>query len=62
LTSLPNFKEGTPVKFFAVDSLLTKMWAVGVPVTREEPGEAAGAVEDGKPASGLRLEDGVWKN
>lgn len=63
LTSLASFKPGTSVRFFALDALLTKMWATGVPPAEQaEKQKAAPATEDKKPASTLRKEKGVWKN
>lgn len=62
LNSLASFKPGTPVRFFALDSLLTKMWATGSPTEQEEGAQAAGDGAGKKPASTLRQEKGVWKN
>lgn len=63
LISLATFKPGTPVRFFALDALLTKMWANGDPPTEQvEKQKTTSSSEDKKPASMLRKEKGVWKN
>jgi hypothetical protein len=63
LISLTSFKPGTPVRFFALDALLTKMWATGEPPTEQvEKKKTIPSTEDKKPSSMLRKEKGVWKN
>lgn len=61
LTSLAQLKPGTPVRFFSVDSLLTKMWATGKPSGQKKELQAApGGAK--KTIHTLRQENGVWKN
>ena len=67
-TTLASFEKGMPVRFFALDNLLTKMWAVD-PEKREGEQQASVVSEGGpkaepatKPDGAPRLEDGVWKN
>lgn len=62
LTSLASFKPGTPVRFFALDSLLTKMWVTGFPSQQKEGEQAAADGGNKKPSSTLRKDKGVWKN
>ncbi len=59
-TTLNTFKDGVSVKYYALDDLLTKMWAV-----KAEQGEkenAAGADKKTAPVDAVRLEGGKWKN
>ena len=67
-TTLASFEKGMPVRFFALDNLLTNMWAVD-PEKREGEQQASVVSEGGpkaepatKPDGAPRLEDGVWKN
>lgn len=67
-TTLASFKSGTPVKFYALDSLLTKMWPSGTiksstpAIEQGADANGAGSVQGKKPASTIRKKDGVWKN
>jgi hypothetical protein len=67
-TTLADFKGGTPVKFYALDSLLTKMWPSGTAKAAGAATEQNAAenntrfVERKKSDSTLRKEKNVWKN
>jgi len=67
LTTLAYFRPGMTVKFFAIDSLLTKMWAVAEPQATgsqmESNGDDSGnSLKKSKPEQKVRKENGVWKN
>lgn len=67
LTTLASFKPGMTVKFFAIDSLLTKMWPVAEPQATDSQADSGGnksssGMKEAKPEKKIRKENGVWKN
>lgn len=67
LTTLAYFEPGMTVKFFAIDSLLTKMWTVTAPQSMGSQTESDGSNSDNslkksKTEQKIRKENGVWKN
>ncbi len=63
MTGLAYFKPGTPIAFYALDGLLTKV----MPALNPEETSKVDAPEKALPTSGttsspVRLEGGVWKN
>ena len=63
LATLDSFHPGMTVKFFALDSLLTKMWPVAEQQTSSpQPESSKSSSWDAKPEKKIRKENGVWKN
>lgn len=60
--SLENFKPQTPVGFFALGTLLTKMWVLGEPAVEKKADDTAGGTGRKEDASFFRDDKGVWRN
>lgn len=65
-TDISHFKVGMRVKFYSVDSSLTKIWETSsIEASATLPDAAASSSENGaqpKNKETLRRENGVWKN
>ncbi|NLX17905.1 MAG: hypothetical protein GXY53_01285 [Desulfobulbus sp.] len=62
LVALENFKEQTPIGFFALGTLLTKMWMIGEPMAEKKADDTVDKADRKADTQFFRDEKGVWIN